>query len=54
MGKTTAVFGPLLDEAQTLKRYIRLGADLIITDRPDVLWSVLAGSPMSSGKEKGE
>jgi len=50
MGKTTAVFGPRLDEPNIMKKYLDLGADLILTDRPDVLWSVWP----SPRKEKGE
>jgi len=42
MGYWIGVFGPLLDDPNIQKRFIDLGVQLIVTDRPDVLRKTIA------------
>lgn len=36
-GQAIAIFGPILDSKEAQKKYMSMGCDLILSDRPDVL-----------------
>jgi len=36
-GRKVAVFGPLLDHKEYQQKFLEMGCDMVLTDRPDVL-----------------